>query len=140
MWSVSQMLGVLPGVPFVHITYVHLAVAALLYAFPYMRCTSANSASFLLMWNRIVTDQPSPSKEPSSSSSSPKKEEKKEDKRREKEKQPEREPTPWDDERAHPSAFLTTRLNRYLPWPFPMGNASKKGNELWWESGTPTHV
>jgi hypothetical protein len=35
---------------------------------------------------------------------------------------------------------LTTRLNRMLPWPFPMGRAKEKGPELWWESGMPSHV
>lgn len=91
------------------------------------------------MWNHIVADQPPEPKE--SSSSSAKKEEKKEEKKREKKEEvSEPEPTPWDDLRAHPSAFLTTRLNRMLPWPFPLGPASNKGQEVWWESGTPAHV
>lgn len=82
---------------------------------------------------------PEPVKASSSSSSSSKKEEKKEEKK-EKKEEPEAEPTPWDDARAHPSAFLTTRLNRMLPWPFPMGKAKAVGPELWWESGMPSHV
>ncbi len=94
------------------------------------------------MWNHIVADRPPEPKQPSSSSSSSssKEEEKKEEKKKEREPELEPEPTPWDDLRAHPSAFLTTRLNRVLPWPFPMGHASNEGPELWWESGTPVHV
>jgi hypothetical protein len=94
--------------------------------------------SFFLIWNQIIADQPEESKQ-SSSSSSAKKEEKKEEKKEKKEPS-EPEPTPWDDLRAHPSAFLTTRLNRMLPWPFPMGKAARMGTELWWESGMPAHV
>jgi hypothetical protein len=94
--------------------------------------------SFFVMWNQIIADQP-PEEKPSASSSSSRKEEKKEEKREKKEeKVPES--SPWDDLRAHPSAFLTTRLNRMLPWPFPMGRAATEGNELWWESGMPPHV
>ena len=95
--------------------------------------------SFFLMWNHIVADQPAAEKE--SSSSSAKKEEKKEEKKREKEKEEKpAEPSPWENPLAHPSAFLTTRLNRMLPWPFPLGPASTHGPEVWWESGTPAHV
>lgn len=44
--------------------------------------------------------------------------------------------SPWDDLKAHPSTFLTTRLNKMMPWPFPMGKAASEGKELWWEKGT----
>ncbi|WVQ83022.1 hypothetical protein IAT38_005160 [Cryptococcus sp. DSM 104549] len=122
-----QMVGLLPGVPQIHITYVHMTIATLL---------------FILMWNHIVSDiQPAPEEKKSSSSSSSKekpKEEKKEEKK--KEEKPPEEPSPWDDLRAHPSAFLTTRLNKMMPWPFPMGKAGRAGPELWWEKGTPSHV
>lgn len=79
------------------------------------------------------------SKSSSSSGSSSKDREKKEEK---KEKKPEKkeEPSPWEEMRAHPSAFLTTRLNRLVAWPFPMGKATALGSELWWESGVPHHV
>ena len=98
----------------------------------------AEISSFFLMWNHIVADQPAPEKESSSSS---KKEEKKEEKKKEKEREEKpAEPSPWDDPLAHPSAFLTTRLNRLLPWPFPLGPASTHGPEVWWESGMPAHV
>lgn len=44
-----------------------------------------------------------------------------------KETKKEEEVSPWEDLRAHPSAFLTTRLNKMMPWPFPMGKAVKEG-------------
>ncbi|WVQ96241.1 hypothetical protein IAU59_003345 [Kwoniella sp. CBS 9459] len=123
-----QMTGLIPGVPQIHITYVHMAIATLL---------------FILMWNHIVSQTPPTEEYKSSSSSSAKKEEKKPGKKREEpaknEKPPE--PSPWDDLRAHPSAFLTTRLNKLMPWPFPMGKAGRgNGPELWWEKGMPSHV
>ena len=93
---------------------------------------------FFLVWNQVVADLP-PEKSSSSLSSSKEKEKPKEEKKEEK-KEKEPEPSPWDDLRAHPSAFLTTRLNRFLPWPFPMGRAAPVGPELWWESGQPEHV
>lgn len=52
----------------------------------------------------------------------------------------EEEVLPWEDLRAHPSAFLTTRLNKMMPWPFPMGKAVKGGKELWWEKGKSLQV
>lgn len=52
----------------------------------------------------------------------------------------EEEVSPWEDLRAHPSAFLTTRLNKMMPWPFPMGKAVKGGKELWWEKGKNLQV
>lgn len=77
-----------------------------------------------------------PKKESSRSSSSSSREKEKEKKE---EKKPEKTPAPnpWDEMRAHPSAFLTSRLNRLMPWPYPMGKAAPVGNELWWESGVP---
>ena len=96
---------------------------------------------FFLIWNQVVADIPEEkerSSSSSSSSSSSKKEEKPSEKKESRDKDPE--PSSWDDLRAHPSAFLTTRLNRYLPWPFPMGQAAAAGPELWWESGKPAHV
>lgn len=78
------------------------------------------------------------SRSSSSSSSSREKREEKPEKKAEKKKEPES--NPWDELRAHPSAFLTTRLNRLVAWPFPMGKAAAVGNELWWESGVPAHV
>ncbi|WVF68706.1 hypothetical protein IAT40_003478 [Kwoniella sp. CBS 6097] len=124
-----QMTGLIPGVPQMHITYVHMATATLL---------------FILMWNHIVSQTP-PAEEKKSSSSSAKKEEKKPEKKKEEKKQEEekpQEPSPWDDLRAHPSTFLTTRLNKLMPWPFPMGKAARAGggSELWWEKGMPSHV
>lgn len=89
----------------------------------------------------MAADTPEEAPKKSSSSSSPSSREsaKKEEKKEKKEtKDPE--PSPWEEMRAHPSAFLTTRLNRMIPWPFPMGKAAKVGNELWWESGVPSHV
>jgi hypothetical protein len=96
--------------------------------------------SFFLIWNQMAADLPPEPKEqpkPSSSSSSREKEKEKKEEKKE-EKKPE--PSPWDEMRAHPSAFLTSRLNRLLPWPYPMGKATTMGNELWWESGVPHHV
>ena len=106
-----------------------------------MVCVDLTSISVFLIWNQIIADQ-HPEAKPSysySSSRSSAKEEKKENKK-DKTEEKEHEPTPWDDLRAHPSAFLTTRLNRLLLWPFPMGKAARTGNEVWWESGQPTHV
>jgi hypothetical protein len=107
-------------------------------SFPLTHSTNKLTCSFFLVWNQIVADQP-PEPQTASSSSATKREEKKEEKKS-KEQKTEPEPTPWNDLRAHPSAFLTTRLNRMLPWPFPMGRAAAAGNELWWESGMPAHV
>lgn len=83
-----------------------------------------------------------PKKEASRSSSSSSSREKEREKKEEEEKKPEKkpEPSPWDELRAHPSAFLTSRLNRLIPWPYPMGKATAQGSELWWESGVPHHV
>ena len=139
----TQMTGLMPGVPSLHITYVHLAVAFLMsVAISTVAPSCQLTYSFFIIWNQVVADLPPEPAAPSSSSSSSssKKEVKKEEVKKEKKKEEPEEPSPWDDLRAHPSAFLTTRLNRYMPWPFPMGRASAKGNELWWESGTPAHV
>lgn len=98
--------------------------------------------SFFLIWNQMAAGaaaQPESKPSKSSSSSSSQQREKKEEKK-EKKAEPKREPSPWDEMRAHPSAFLTTRLNRLIAWPFPMGKAAAVGNELWWESGIPHHV
>nr|XP_019012869.1 uncharacterized protein I206_02365 [Kwoniella pini CBS 10737]OCF51650.1 hypothetical protein I206_02365 [Kwoniella pini CBS 10737] len=119
-----QMLGIVPGVTQLHITYVHMAIASLL---------------FILMWNHIVSDTPV-QEEKTSSSSSSSREKPSERKKEAKNKEEEKEPSPWDDLRSHPSAFLTTRLGKLMPWPFPMGQANRKGNELWWEKGMPSHV
>ncbi|WWD04989.1 hypothetical protein V865_003060 [Kwoniella europaea PYCC6329] len=120
-----QMLGVVPGVPQLHITYVHMAIASLL---------------FILMWNHIVSEIPPPAEEKKSSgSSSREKISEKKDEKKKKDEGPS-EPSPWDDLRSHPSAFLTTRLNKLMPWPFPLGKAKREGNELWWEKGVPSHV
>lgn len=78
-----------------------------------------------------------PSKASASSSSS---RERPKEKPVEKKATKKEESSPWDEMRAHPSAFLTSRLNRLLPWPYPMGKAAAMGNELWWESGVPAHV
>ncbi|KAK6908071.1 hypothetical protein I203_102072 [Kwoniella mangroviensis CBS 8507] len=120
-----QMLGIVPGVPQLHITYVHMALASLL---------------FILMWNHIVSEIPPPAEEKKSSSSTSR--ESPSEKKHEKNKKDEgpSEPSPWDDLRSHPSAFLTTRLNKLMPWPFPLGRARREGNELWWEKGMPSHV
>ncbi|OCF37016.1 hypothetical protein I316_00920 [Kwoniella heveanensis BCC8398] len=122
-----QMTGLIPGVPQIHITYVLMAITTLL---------------FILMWNHIVSQTPPAEEKKPSSSSSGKKEEKPEKKKEEKEDEQDKpaEPSPWDDLRAHPSAFLTTRLNKLMPWPFPMGKAGRAGGELWWEKGMPSHV
>ena len=95
------------------------------------------------MWNHIAADQPPEPKQSSSggsSSSSSRSDERKDDKKRGKEDAKASKPTPWDNELSHPSAFLTTRFNRLLPWPFPLGKAGNDGPEVWWESGTPAHV
>ncbi|WRT67895.1 uncharacterized protein IL334_004869 [Kwoniella shivajii] len=119
-----QMLGLVPGVPQLHITYVHMTIAALL---------------FILMWNHIVSEIP-PSKEEKRSSSSSLKERPSEKRKEEKKEDDDKDPSPWDDLRSHPSAFLTTRLNKIMPWPFPVGRAKRLGSELWWEKGMPLHV
>ncbi|ODO05181.1 hypothetical protein L198_01870 [Cryptococcus wingfieldii CBS 7118] len=121
-----QMMGLLPGVPQIHITYVHMTIAVLL---------------FVIMWNQTVPgpSPPPPEEKKSSSSSKDKPAEAKKEEKKKEEPKPE-EPSPWDDLRAHPSAFLTTRLNKMMPWPFPMGKASSGGKELWWEKGMPAHV
>ncbi|KAK7326159.1 hypothetical protein VNO80_33234 [Phaseolus coccineus] len=105
-----------------------------------LQTTTADSR-FFLVWNQMAADipEPAPEKSSSSSSSASRESSKKEEKKEKKEKK-EAEPSPWEEMRAHPSAFLTTRLNRMIPWPFPMGRAAKVGNELWWESGVPSHV
>ena len=76
----------------------------------------------------------------SSGSSSREKEKEKKEEKKEKTAEKKEEPSPWEEMRAHPSAFLTTRLNRLVAWPFPMGKATALGSELWWESGVPHHV
>ena len=90
----------------------------------------------------MAADLPPPPREPSkpSSSSSGSSREKPREKHAEKKEVKEKEPSPWDEMRAHPIAFLTSRLNWLLPWPYPMGKAGAVGNELWWESGVPAHV
>jgi len=90
----------------------------------------------------MTADLPPPASAPSkpASSSSASSQEKPREKPAEKKEVKAKEASPWDEMRAHPSAFLTSRLNRLLPWPYPMGKASAKGNELWWESGVPAHV
>ncbi|WVW84804.1 hypothetical protein I302_106839 [Kwoniella bestiolae CBS 10118] len=120
-----QMLGIVPGVPQLHITYVHMAIASLL---------------FILMWNHIVSEIPPPAEEKRSSSSSSSRDKPSEKKEEKKKEDGPTEPSPWDDLRSHPSAFLTTRLNKLMPWPFPLGRANRVGNELWWEKGMPSHV
>ncbi|KAL7423018.1 Structural maintenance of chromosomes protein 6 [Cryptotrichosporon argae] len=127
----TQMLGLLPGVPRLHLTYVHMAVAFLI---------------FFLVWNQTVSDSttgasPEPSAPSrSSSSSSSSKERPREEKQAKVKDEAGAAPSAWDNLRAHPSAFLTTRLNRPALWPFPMGFAGKERRELWWESVTPAHV
>ncbi|KIR24965.1 hypothetical protein I307_05073 [Cryptococcus deuterogattii 99/473] len=117
-----QMLGLLPGVPYIHITYVHMVTAFLLFA---------------ILWNTFV---PVPNAQMEENKALPPKEDKlTAGKKRESSKEEtkkEEEASPWEDLRAHPSAFLTTRLNKMMPWPFPMGKAVKGGKELWWEKGT----
>jgi len=90
----------------------------------------------------MAAELPSPASQPSRSSSSPSasSREKPREKPAEKKEVKAKNPSPWDEMRAHPSAFLTSRLNRLLPWPYPMGKAAAVGNELWWESGVPAHV
>lgn len=144
------MLGLLPGVPAMHLTYVHVTIAFLLWvpSSPNTVNEIAHCAndSFFLLWNQMLIEVPDASKESSSSSSSSSEkrearpEPKKERKEEKKEDKPDPPPDPWSDMRSHPSAFLTTRLNRLMPWPYPMGKAATSGNELWWESGVPHHV
>ncbi|KIR80887.1 hypothetical protein I306_02344 [Cryptococcus gattii EJB2] len=117
-----QMLELLPGVPHIHITYVHMVTAFLLFA---------------ILWNAFV---PVPNPQMEENKAPPPKEDKltpgrKRESSKEETKK-EEEDSPWEDLRAHPSAFLTTRLNKMMPWPFPMGKAVKGGKELWWEKGT----
>jgi len=120
------------------VTWVNMTIAFLLY----VRQLSGLTCSFFLVWNQMAADLPPPPREPSkpSSSSSGSSREKPGEKPAEKKEVKEKEPSPWDEMRAHPSAFLTSRLNRLLPWPYPMGKAAAVGNELWWESGVPAHV
>ena len=113
----------------------------------------------MLVWNQVAAANPSSGSDDSSKDKDREREkmkaaeaekEKQKQKEKERAKQKEKEaaaakegskdPSPWDDLRAHPSAFLTTKFNRPLPWPFPMGRAANPGPELWWESGTPAHV
>jgi hypothetical protein len=92
------------------------------------------------VWNQLASEVPAqPPDAPAKPVPSASKEKPKEDKPEKKAERPAA-PSPWDDLRAHPSAFLTTRLNRAAMWPFPMGRAADVGPELWWESGTPSHV
>ncbi|KAK8858692.1 hypothetical protein IAR55_002921 [Kwoniella newhampshirensis] len=122
-----QMLGLLPVTPQLHITYVHMTIATLL---------------FVIVWNQTTADLPQPAEErkPSSSSSSSSRDKPSEKKKEEKKEEKPAEPSPWDDSRSHPSAFLTTRFEKMVPWPFPLGKADRGGNELWWEKGVPSHV
>ncbi|KIR68639.1 hypothetical protein I314_01060 [Cryptococcus bacillisporus CA1873] len=116
-----QMLGLLPGVPHIHITYVHMVIAFFLFA---------------ILWNTFV---PVSNAQMEENKAFPIKEELTAGKKREnskKETKKEEEVLPWEDLRAHPSAFLTTRLNKMMLWPFPTGKAVKGGKELWWEKGT----
>lgn len=100
---------------------------------------------FVLIWNHLAAQSPPPAA-PSKPSSSSKPAERPAAKEEKKPSTPAPAPAPaapppWDDPRAHPSAFLTTRLNPPALWPYPMGKSgSKDGSELWWESGTPLHV
>lgn len=117
-----QMLGLLPGVPPIHVTYVHMVTAFLLVA---------------IVWNTFVpvpSTQVEENKTPSVKEDKPTAGKKREISKEETKK--EEEISPWDDLRAHPSAFLATRLNKMMPWPFPMGKAAREGKELWWEKGT----
>ena len=139
------MTGSIPGVPHLHLTYVHMTVAALM-SVPFILAGLQIwlTRRFVLMWNQLANEVPpaAPDARPSSSSSSSSREKPRESssKSEKKEDKPPDRPSPWEDLRAHPSAFLTTRLNRAAMWPFPMGKAGKTGPELWWESGTPSHV
>lgn len=120
--KVVQMLGLLPGVPPIHVTYVHMVTAFLLVA---------------IVWNTFVpvpSTQVEENKTPSVKEDKPTAGKKREISKEETKK--EEEISPWDDLRAHPSAFLATRLNKMMPWPFPMGKAAREGKELWWEKGT----
>ena len=76
-------------------------------------------SSFFLIWNQIAADlPPEPKEQPKPSSSSSSSREKEREKKDEKKEEKKPEPSPWDEMRAHPSAFLTSRLNRLLPWPY----------------------
>ncbi|OXG18761.1 hypothetical protein C366_02872 [Cryptococcus neoformans Tu401-1] len=106
----------------IHVTYVHMVTAFLLVA---------------IVWNTFVPisraqeeENKTPSVKEDKSTVGKKREISKE------ETKEEVEISPWDDLRAHPSTFLTTRLNKMMPWPFPMGKAAREGKELWWEKGT----
>ncbi|UOH80780.1 hypothetical protein LQV05_003439 [Cryptococcus neoformans] len=121
-----QMLGSLPGVPGIHVTYVHMVTAFLL-----LICRVA------IVWNTFVpisSAQEEENNTPSVKEDKPTAGKKREISKEETKK--EVEISPWDDLRAHPSTFLTTRLNKMMPWPFPMGKAASEGKELWWEKGT----
>ncbi|EIW73465.1 hypothetical protein TREMEDRAFT_59633 [Tremella mesenterica DSM 1558] len=138
----GTMLGLIPGVPRLHVTYVHLAVAFFLFVF---------------VWNHIVANQPPNETEEEAKAKADKEKERekqkeeaeakakaqakeKEKAKKKEEKEAAKDESPWDDLRSHPSAFLTTKFNRALPWPFPLGRAADRGTELWWESGTPAHL
>ena len=87
------------------------------------------------MWNHIVSTLP-----PAQAGETPPPEKARE-KEREKRKESGRSkdgppPDPWEDERSHPSAFLTTRLNRLVPWPFPLEWARKGERGVLGEWGT----
>jgi hypothetical protein len=87
-----------------------------------------------------IDEEPEKPASKSSSSGSSSREKVKSEEKKEKKAEKKVEPSPWEEMRAHPSAFLTTRLNRLVAWPFPMGKATALGTELWWESGVPHHV
>ena len=140
--KVVQMLGLLPGVPPIHVTYVHMVTAFLLYVpvfklyglIKYLKLINCRVA---IVWNTFVpvpSTQVEENKTPSVKEDKPTAGKKREISKEETKK--EEEISPWDDLRAHPSAFLATRLNKMMPWPFPMGKAASEGKELWWEKGT----
>ncbi|WVO18988.1 uncharacterized protein IAS62_000264 [Cryptococcus decagattii] len=108
----AQMLGLLPGVPYIHITYVHMVMAFLLFA---------------ILWNTFL---PVPNSQMEETKAFPAKENLTAGQKREsskKETKKEEAVSPWEVLRAHPSAFLPTRLNKMMPWSFPMGKAVKEG-------------
>ncbi|KAL7423511.1 RNA polymerase II subunit 3 [Cryptotrichosporon argae] len=52
-------------------------------------------------------------------------------------------PDKWANPRAHPSAFLTTRMAQPRLFPFPLGKTRPDAavkDELWWEGGNAPHV
>lgn len=119
------MLGGIRGVNPIELTWVHLTAGMLV---------------FFIMWNYNLASQP-PAPEKRSSSSSSSSSAKPSEAPPSKPKEAPKEPDPWENELAHPSAFLTTRKVEPKPWPFPMGLADGKDKlKLWWESGMPSHV